>query len=183
MEPMKKLRKWTGIAGLMAGLAGALVSGGCAPKKVMRTPEKVPVRAPEPVVPKPADPVPELQLGIRAANLAREQLNKPYQWGAEGPEEFDCSGLVYFVYGSLGKSLPRVTHDQAKVGRRIELSALQPGDLVCFITKGRIVNHVGIFIGHSRFIHAPSRHSPVRYDSLNNAWWRRRFQYGRRISG
>ncbi len=128
-------------------------------------------------------PVSNLMLGLKAATLAREQLDKPYQWGAQGPEKFDCSGLVFYVYGSLDVDLPRVSRDQARHGQEINKSELQPGDLVFFITSGKIINHVGIYTGNSRFIHAPRRYSPVRYDSLNNAYWRRRFQFGRRIQG
>ncbi len=135
------------------------------------------------IQPQPDDPVKSLGLGIKVATLAREQLNKPYQWGATGPEEFDCSGLVYYVFGSLDVALPRVSRDQARKGRLVKRSQLQPGDLVFFITSGTVINHVGIYIGGSRFIHAPKRYSPVRYDSLNNSWWRRRFQFGRRIQG
>lgn len=131
----------------------------------------------------PANPTETLQLGIQAATLAREQLDKPYQWGGSGPEKFDCSGLVYYVFGSLDVSLPRVSRDQAKVGSPVKRSELQPGDLVFFITSGKNINHVGIYTGDSRFIHAPRRYSPVRYDSLNNSWWRQRFQFGRRING
>ncbi len=129
------------------------------------------------------NPSENLLLGLKAATLAQEQLDKPYQWGGQGPENFDCSGLAYYVYGSLDISLPRVSRDQAKVGQKVSQGQLQPGDLVFFITKGKVINHVGIYIGKSRFIHAPRRYSPVRYDSLNNAWWRRRFQFGRRIQG
>ncbi len=123
-----------------------------------------------------------LRLGIEAAELARLQLNKPYQWGAHGPEKFDCSGLVFYVFGSLGVNMPRVSRDQARLGSKIGRSQLQPGDLVFFITQGKRINHVGIYIGDQSFIHAPSRHNPVRSDSLNNSYWRRCFQFGRRIS-
>lgn len=184
-----------------------LVLGGCTPKRVQRgsagpvpprtTPSPgAPTTPPGSPLPNPeahgkvalppsrtGDPVQQLRLGLKAATLVQEQLNKPYQWGAAGPEKFDCSGLVYFVFGSLGVNLPRVSGDQARVGDKVPLSALQPGDLVFFITGGARINHVGIYIGDARFVHAPSRHNPVRSDSLNNAYWRRRFQYGRRISG
>jgi cell wall-associated NlpC family hydrolase len=177
---------------------------GCAPKKVVRNPVQTQPPAPQAKRPDPVqakepmpfpeahgkveehvsqDPVGDLTLGLKAATLAKEQLDKPYQWGAMGPEKFDCSGLVYYVFGALDVPLPRVSRDQAKKGRLVKKSELQPGDLVFFKTTGKIINHVGIYMGNSRFIHAPRRYSPVRYDSLNNSWWRQRFQFGRRIQG
>ncbi len=184
-----------------------LLAGACAPKRVRHgSAEPVPPgREVAPGAPSgpPGSPLPDPvargrvkvprqqtatpprspRLGLKAVSLAKAQLNKPYQWGAAGPEKFDCSGLVYYVFGSLGVSLPRVSRDQAQVGDKVALRGLQPGDLVFFITKGRRINHVGIYIGHARFVHAPSRHNPVRTDSLNNAYWRRCFQFGRRVSG
>ncbi len=178
-----------------------LVLVGCAPKRVVRDrvePETTKQVDSQTVVleelpfpdtygkagsPKNRDAVTDLKLGIKAANLARSQLDKPYQWGAQGPEKFDCSGLVFYIFGSLNVSLPRVSREQANVGLRVKKSELQPGDLVFFITSGKKINHVGIYVGDSRFIHAPRRYSPVRYDSLNDAWWRNRFQFGRRIKG
>jgi hypothetical protein len=208
---MRRERRWLAAtraftAGML-GLLLVLMVGACAPKRVQRgsdglvppdgesfpgepgTPPGPPLPEPEArgkvVFPRPqtGDPVQQLRLGIKAATLVQEQLDKPYQWGASGPERFDCSGLVYYVFGSLGVDLPRVSRDQARVGDKVTLGSLQPGDLVFFITGGSRINHVGIYIGDARFVHAPSRHNPVRSDSLNNAYWRRRFQYGRRISG
>jgi len=187
----------------------AMALSACAPKRVVRgqgeisssSPSEDPVKTPTPAEGNTASPLPlpeahprigseyrgtpsaNLMLGLKAATMAQEQLDKPYQWGAQGPEKFDCSGLVFYIYGSLNVTMPRVSRDQAKFGQKIERSHLQPGDLVFFITSGKVINHVGIYTGNSRFIHAPRRYSPVRYDSLNDAWWRRRFQFGRRIQG
>lgn len=122
-----------------------------------------------------------LILGVKAAELAQQQQGKPYQWGAAGPDKFDCSGLVQYVYGSLGINLPRVSHQQALIGAQIPRNELQPGDLLFFATEGRNVNHVAIYLGHNKFVHAPRRHMPVRTDNLNNAWWRQRYQGARRV--
>ena len=65
-----------------------------------------------------------LTFGAQAAALAAEQLGKPYQWGASGPDRFDCSGLVQHVYGSLGVALPRVSAEQARVGREVRRLSL-----------------------------------------------------------
>lgn len=92
----------------------------------------------------------------KAIDLLKQQLGKPYVWGNEGPNSFDCSGLVQYIYkNALGKDLPRVSYDQSKVGQAVSREDLQVGDLVFFDTmnKGR-VSHVGIYIGNNEFIHA-----------------------------
>jgi len=178
-----------------------LALSGCAPKRVIQgeiepTPSKQENKKPAPPLELPfpealgkvenetiPDPVEDIQLGLKVASMARSQLDKPYQWGAQGPEKFDCSGLVFYIFGALDIPMPRVSRQQASVGLQVKKSELQPGDLVFFITSGKNINHVGIYVGGARFIHAPRRYSPVRYDSLNNSWWRQRFQFGRRISG
>jgi len=120
-------------------------------------------------------------LGSRVVELAEAQLGKPYQWGAAGPDKFDCSGLVQYVYSSLGISLPRVSRQQAAAGVHVDREDLQPGDLVFFTLSGSRIDHVGIYVGHSKFIHAPRKYSPVREDTLHNVWWRRKFKGGRRL--
>lgn len=93
---------------------------------------------------------------LNAINLLKEQVGKPYVWGGDGPNSFDCSGLVRYIYkNALGKDLPRVSYEQSKVGQPVNKSDLQVGDLVFFDTmdKGR-VSHVGIYIGNNEFIHA-----------------------------
>ena len=105
-------------------------------------------------------------VGARAALLARDYLGVPYRWGGSSPSGFDCSGLVYFVYGRLGVSLPRVTYSQWSAGRHVLRSELAPGDLVFFYGQ----SHVGIYIGGGRFIHAPHTGTSVRIDSLSG-WY------------
>ncbi len=120
-------------------------------------------------------------LGLQAATLARKQLGKQYQWGATGPDRFDCSGLTKYVFSNLGIDLPRVSRDQAQVGQRVGRSELQSGDLVFFNTSGSNINHVGIYLNDGEFVHAPRKHMPVRTDSLNDSWWRQRFRVARRL--
>ncbi len=120
-------------------------------------------------------------LGPRAVDLARAQMGKPYQWGAAGPDKFDCSGLVQYVYSNLGVSLPRVSGQQAGAGVHVDRADLRGGDLVFFRLSGSRINHVGIYVGKGKFIHAPRKHSPVRMDSLNDSWWRGKFMGGRRV--
>ena len=122
-----------------------------------------------------------LTLGMQAATLAREQMGKQYQWGAAGPDRFDCSGLAQYVFGQLGVDLPRVSRRQARVGQEIGRSELQPGDLVFFSLSGSGINHVGIYLDDGEFVHAPRKYMPVRTDSLNDSWWRQRFRLARRL--
>lgn len=120
-------------------------------------------------------------VGARAAGLAKDQLGKQYQWGASGPDKFDCSGLVMYVYSELGVPLPRVSREQASAGVHIDRQDLQPGDLVFFKLNSSRIDHVGIYVGRNDFVHAPRRYMPVRTDSLNNAYWRQRYIGARRV--
>jgi len=127
------------------------------------------------------EPLTGSRLGLEAAALAKQQLGKPYQWGAEGPDKFDCSGLVMYVYNRLGVKLPRVSGLQAYSGVHVDYRDLQPGDLVFFKLNGSTIDHVGIYVGRSKFVHAPSKYQPVKTESLNNSYWRGRFKGGRRL--
>lgn len=104
-----------------------------------------------------------------AIKLLEDQIGKPYVWGADGPDSFDCSGLVRYIYKTaLGKDIPRVSYDQSKFGQAVEKKDLQPGDLVFFDTmkKGR-VSHVGMYIGNDEFIHASNPKDGVKKSKLS----------------
>ncbi len=120
-------------------------------------------------------------VGLKAAALAKKQLGKQYKWGAEGPDRFDCSGLALFVYKNVGIQLPRNSSVQAKAGKEVTRKELQPGDLLFFALTGKSINHVGIYVGGNKFVHAPKKYNPVRTDSLNNSWWRQRLKSIRRV--
>jgi cell wall-associated NlpC family hydrolase len=175
-----------------------LVQGclGCAPKRVVTTRSVDEPAVAEATIPtsEPASKTPATQLennpetnvradstGDQAVELARAQIGKPYQWGAAGPEKFDCSGLVQFVYKNLGVPLPRVSGAQASSGVHVDRKDLKPGDLVFFRLTGGPINHVGIYVGRGKFIHAPKKNNPVRFDSLNDSWWGQKFKGGRRV--
>jgi cell wall-associated NlpC family hydrolase len=111
-------------------------------------------------------------------------LGTPYRWGGTDPDKgFDCSGLVGYVFrNALGIELPRVSRDMAKNGELItDRAKLAAGDLVFFGLKGR-VNHVGIYVGEGRFVHAPSRGKDVTVSSLEQGYWSGRFLSARRVS-
>ncbi|HET58257.1 MAG TPA: hydrolase [Deltaproteobacteria bacterium] len=117
----------------------------------------------------------------RLVQTARSFLGVPYKWGGNSPKDgFDCSGLAMSVYRLNGFSLPRTSRAQFMAGNPVNPKALSEGDLVFFDTSGKgQVSHVGIYAGGGRFIHAPRAGRQVSVDSLDNAYYRRRFLGGR----
>jgi cell wall-associated NlpC family hydrolase len=94
-----------------------------------------------------------------------------YRYGGESPAEgFDCSGFVQYVFGRQGVELPRTSYLQAGAGRAAPRSvgALQPGDLMFFASKGGRVDHVAIYAGDGRIIHASAGSGRVRYDEIDS---------------
>ena len=104
----------------------------------------------------------QASLGRRAVRIAAGELGVPYRYGGSTPSGFDCSGLVAYVYGRLGVSLPHNAAAQYAFGRAVDRSHLRPGDLVFFHGLG----HVGVYIGHGRIIHAPQSGERVEIQSL-----------------
>ncbi len=99
---------------------------------------------------------------------AYRQLGKWYQWGAAGPDRFDCSGLTMWVWGKAGVSLPHSSRMQINYGRRVSRSELQPGDLVFY---GHPIHHVGIYVGGGRYIAAPHTGAQVGFRSVDRGDW------------
>jgi cell wall-associated NlpC family hydrolase len=90
--------------------------------------------------------------GVRAVRYAYRQLGKPYLWGGQGPNSFDCSGLTFQAWASAGVVIPRVSQQQWRQLTRVPLDALRPGDLVIYF---RGATHVAIYVGDGRVIQAP----------------------------
>ena len=102
-----------------------------------------------------------------AAGRSLHLRGVPYQWAGSTPSGFDCSGFTRYVYLQLGIELPHSSYGQWDAGRHVSRSELLPGDLVFF--DG--LNHVGLYLGHGRFIHAPHTGTVVSVDSLNTGWY------------
>jgi len=125
---------------------------------------------------------------ILAQNIelkAKKLLGKPYVWGATGPNCFDCSGFTQKVYRAVGINLPRVSRNQAQVGKLVKFDELKQGDMVFFDTSRKHlgkVNHVGIYLGNGKFIHASSgNHKVVITDFNQKKFYKNRFLWGRRV--
>jgi cell wall-associated NlpC family hydrolase/outer membrane murein-binding lipoprotein Lpp len=94
---------------------------------------------------------------------AQRQIGKPYEWGAAGPNSFDCSGLTMWAWRAGGVSLPHYTKAQYDATTHVSLSDLQPGDLVFF---GSDFHHEGLYVGNGQMIEAPHSGADVRYASI-----------------
>ncbi|WP_225725787.1 MULTISPECIES: C40 family peptidase [unclassified Nocardia] len=110
-------------------------------------------------IPNPWDNSP----GHVALDAAKTKVGAMYSWGAAGPYNFDCSGLVQWAYRQAGVELPRTSFEQSHVGRPIAFEDLQPGDIV--VTNGG--GHVGIYAGDGKLLNAVQSGEPVTYTSLH----------------
>ncbi|MCT9010676.1 C40 family peptidase [Streptomyces rhizosphaerihabitans] len=95
---------------------------------------------------------PPTQEGEEALRYAVEQIGKPYEWGAEGPAAYDCSGLTSQAWDRAGRPVPRTSQEQWAQLPRIPLSKLRPGDLVIYFPEA---THVAIYLGDGMVVQAP----------------------------
>jgi peptidoglycan DL-endopeptidase CwlO len=93
-------------------------------------------------------------------------MGKPYQWGASGPDSFDCSGLTSYAWAAAGVQIPRSSRAQYAELPKVKRSNLRPGDLVFF---GSPIHHVGIYEGDGVMINSPETGETVRRDSIARA--------------
>lgn len=116
-------------------------------------PSPEPTEEPE----EPEQPDPPANGAQAAVDYAYAQVGKPYEWGADGPNSFDCSGLTMRAWEAGGVGLPHWSVAQAQAVDRVSYSDLRPGDLIFWSDNGQAsgVYHVGLYIGGGRMIHAP----------------------------
>ena len=121
----------------------------------------------------------------KVLNFASQQLGKPYVWGAQGPNSFDCSGLTYYVYkNAAGITLPRTSVEQSKYGTTVSKSNLKAGDLIFFDTSGPNdggVSHVGIYVGNGQMIHASSSQKKIVKVSVETSYWNNAYVRAKRV--
>lgn len=119
---------------------------------------------------------------INAVLAAKKQINTKYRWGGTTPRTgFDCSGLMQYAYKSSRVYLPRTAAAQYKHTKRVSMKSLKVGDLIFFHTRRTRarINHVGIYLGGGKFIHAPRRGKLVSISDLNSYWRKKAVGAGR----
>lgn len=104
-------------------------------------------------------------VGTVALRAALTRRGDPYVWGAAGPSEFDCSGLVVWAFAQEGISLPHYTGSLWNSGMHVSRADLEPGDLVFFFAD---ISHMGIYVGNGLMVDAPSTGQVVRVEQV---WW------------
>lgn len=108
--------------------------------------------------------------GTEIANFALKFVGNPYQWGGTSlTNGADCSGFVYAVYKNFGYTIPRVSRDQARYGTKVSLStsSLQPGDLIFYGTSSGYVNHVAMYTGNGKVVHASNYREGIKISTWN----------------
>ena len=106
---------------------------------------------------------PPSEEGGEAVRYAVEQIGKPYVWGAEGPESFDCSGLTSQAWSAAGRDIPRTSQEQWRRLPKVPVGSLRPGDLVVYFPEA---THVALYIGNGLVVHAPRPGATVKVSPL-----------------
>lgn len=113
-------------------------------------------------------------LRVKALEVAAKQKGDPYKYGATGPSKFDCSGLMLYSFGKVGKKLPRTAQAQYNASKHISKSSRTKGDMV-FFGGTRSIYHVGIYAGSGKIWHSPKPGAKVRLEKI----WTSAVHYGR----
>jgi len=108
--------------------------------------------------------------GHKAATVALRQVGIPYRYGGKTPAGFDCSGLVQYSYSKAGKFVPRTTGQLWSALQPVATTKMKPGDVLFFRIDGKM-SHVGLYLGDSRFVHAPSSGRTVSVASLETPFY------------
>ena len=115
-------------------------------------------------------------MGSIAARTAERFVGIPYRWGGDNVVDgMDCSGFVRAVYNLCGINIPRTSGEQFRVGEKVDKSVLTDGDLVFFGSSADKINHVGIYVGGGRFVHAPRRGDEIKISTIDEKYFADRF--------
>jgi len=144
-----------------------------------------PVSARDPASRAPAAPATVWHSAQDLAIYALGLIGVDYRFGGTSPERgLDCSGLVRYVFQQVtGVMLPRTSQEISRLGKKIPVNELMPGDLVFFNTRRLQFSHVGIYLGEDRFIHAPRQGGEVEIVTLSKGYWQKHFDGARRLAG
>lgn len=173
------------ISHFMFCLALVLVTSSCATADTIAGNETMPTDEQAALSAGSEGEVPE-KWSARASEVLMNALSLSgirYQYGGNNPDSgFDCSGFVRYVFKqSTSLTLPRTTLAMSQIGKVVGKNELQPGDLVFFNTLKSAFSHVGIYVGNNRFIHSPRSGGVVRVESLETAYWAKRFNGAKRM--
>ncbi|HZV81000.1 MAG TPA: NlpC/P60 family protein [Geobacteraceae bacterium] len=115
-------------------------------------------------------------MGSIAARTAERFVGIPYRWGGENVVAgMDCSGFVRAVYNLCGINIPRTSGEQFRTGDKVERENLMDGDLIFFGSSAENINHVGIYVGGGRFVHAPRRGDEIKISTIDEKYFADRF--------
>lgn len=181
-------RDWEYRVGLSVSFGGRRSgSNGDAPRVIVARPIDTP---PAPEVETVAPGLTGSALAARVIDAAEGLLDTPYRFGGTTPSAgFDASGFVQYMYAREGVRLPRAAREMARVGDEVStrIGALRAGDLLFFANDGSNINHVAIYAGHDRIIHATASGGGVRYDVLGEGergeWFADHLVSARRVTG
>jgi cell wall-associated NlpC family hydrolase len=178
------LRKWV-IENSHASLVRALGAGLAWTTLLTPLAAAGPASARDPTSPSATAPTTVWHGAQDLAIYALGLIGVDYRFGGTTPERgLDCSGLVRYVFQQVtGVTLPRTSQELSRLGEKVAVTELLPGDLVFFNTRQLQFSHVGIYIGEDRFIHAPRRGGEVEVVTLSRDYWRKRFDGARRLVG
>ena len=139
-------------------------------------PDKKPKKGEECIIPKP-----DREMGGIAARTAERFVGIPYRWGGTTVVDgMDCSGFARAVFNLCGVNIPRTSGEQFHTGQTIDKSDLRDGDLVFFGDSASKINHVGIYVGDGRFVHAPRRGDDIKISRVDDSYFEKRFIGARR---
>jgi cell wall-associated NlpC family hydrolase len=153
------------------------------PDEIRKTPLPLQPVVPKEAVEKPASKpsTDNKDMGVIAARTAERFVGIPYRWGGDNVVEgMDCSGFVRAVYNLCGLSIPRTSRDQFKAGDSVTKDDLRDGDLVFFGSSASNINHVGIYVGGGKFVHAPRRGEEIKVTDVTESYFEKRFVGARR---